>query len=95
MWGTIVEAGHSMAMVAGPGGKPMFLRVGDAVGGAKVVAITSDSVTFDSAGSSVVAPVEKLPPAPASLLTLPGLPAAVGTPAAPATAPKIPDPEDP
>ncbi|MGA2230835.1 MAG: hypothetical protein ABSH22_08040 [Tepidisphaeraceae bacterium] len=63
--GTIVEPGHSLAMILGGDGKTVFQGVGDVSGGAKITAISIDSVTFDVGGKAIVYQVEK-PPAPAA-----------------------------
>jgi hypothetical protein len=52
-------------MILGGDGKTVFQGVGDVSGGAKITAISIDSVTFDVGGKAIVYQVEK-PPAPAA-----------------------------
>jgi hypothetical protein len=61
--GTVVEPGHSLAMLIGPAGKATFLGVGDQFQGATIVAIAVDSVTVEISGSRSILKIEK-PPAP-------------------------------
>src|SRR5271154_612696 len=62
--GTILEPGHCMAMLTGPDGKTIFLRVGDQIEGARIAAIAIDSVTVEIGGKPTILKVEKPPPVP-------------------------------
>jgi hypothetical protein len=73
--GTIIEPGHSLAMLIGPAGKTLFIGVGEQFQGATIVAINNDSVTVEIAGARSVLKVEK-PPASES----PAKPAVITTP---------------
>jgi hypothetical protein len=70
LFGTVVERGQSMAMVAGPNGTILFLRLGDIFQGMKLLSINTSSATFDAGGRSITAMIEK-PPAPAAPKPLP------------------------
>jgi hypothetical protein len=59
--GTIIEPGHSLAMILGDDGKTVFKNVGDVSEGAKITAIAIDSVTFDVSDKAIVYKVEKAP----------------------------------
>lgn len=58
--GTVVEpGGPSMAVLAGPDGRPQWRQVGESVGGAEVVQIDPDQVTVRHGGGTVVLEVQK------------------------------------
>jgi hypothetical protein len=72
--GTIIEPGHCMAILVGPDGKTVFLRVGDHVQDARISAIAVDSITVQANGKPMVFTVEKPPPDAApkpAVITLP------------------------
>jgi hypothetical protein len=62
--GTVIEPAHSAAMLIGPAGKTVFLRVGDQEQSATIIAIAADSVTVQIDGKPVIFRLEKPPPPP-------------------------------
>jgi hypothetical protein len=64
--GTVIEPGHSAAMLIGPAGKTVFLHVGDQVHGATIIAIAADSVTAQIDAKPVIFKLEKPPPPPSA-----------------------------
>jgi|GEM_PF-5258829 len=74
--GTIIEPGHSAAMLIGPEGKTLFLHIGDNIQGTTITAIAMDSVTATVDGKPVVFKVEKPAPPPPNpkqaIITTPG-----------------------
>ena len=59
LYGTVIEPGHSMAMIADASGKTQFLAVGDTIQGARITSISVDAVGLQSNGKNFALAVEK------------------------------------